>query len=70
MPIEQLKFSRQGKVVIDLRDPHKIEIDGELVLAMVASGVIMIPSFGFSPLIAIGVAVVAAYYVADNVRLK
>jgi hypothetical protein len=53
-----------------LRDPHKIEIDGELVLAVVASGVIMIPSFGFSPLIAIGVAVVAAYYVADNVRLK
>jgi hypothetical protein len=53
-----------------LRDPHKIEIDGELVLTMVASGVIMIPSFGFSPLIAIGVAVVAAYYVADNVRLK
>jgi hypothetical protein len=61
---------RQGKVVIDLRDPHKIEIDGGLVLTMVASGLLMIPSFGLSPLIAIGVGVVAAYYVADNVRLK
>jgi hypothetical protein len=50
------------------KDPEKLEIDGGLVLAAVASGLLAIPIFGWLPLLAIGAAIGTAIYITDNIR--
>jgi hypothetical protein len=50
------------------KDPEKLEIDGGLVLAAVASGLLAIPILGWLPLLAIGAAIGTAIYITDNIR--
>ena len=51
-----------------MKGSNKIELDNGLALALVAGGLLMAPSFGVLPLIAVSVGVAAAYYLADRVR--
>ena len=47
-----------------------MKIDGGLALTAVATGLAMIPLFGFLPLLGIAAAVVTSIYIADNIRPK
>jgi len=45
-------------------------IDGDLTLAIVASGLLSVPLFGWLPMLAIGAAVAASIYIVNNTRPK
>ena len=49
---------------------ERMKIDGGLAFAMVVSGLLMIPTFGLLPLLAVGAAIATAIYILDRIRIK
>ncbi len=52
------------------KGPEKLQIDGGLVIAAVASGLLAVPLFGFLPLLGIGAAIGASYFLVNQTRPK
>ena len=48
-----------------MKDP-KLDIDGGLCLAAAVSGLLMIPSFGFLPLLGIAAAIGTSIFIAEQ----